>query len=486
MVCTDECPLALGSHAKIVAVEERGCNHKHTIRQLLPQVDFPGVRRCFAYYGCQINEARSMAQRHMIEIPPTTSEMLVLFRAALTVLVKDLPPKPLEPLHPNEVLERMTGPKRRVAEQAFQEYSDRGWDPKAARVSAFVKFEKGADDLGDPAELKAPRLIQHRKPMYIYELARYIRPIEDYCFHSRGGRPSNRPWTTKGMDSFQCGERVASMDRWDDTVWVLLDHSRYDSTLRHELREVVEWAYYRKFYKNDGWFKELLKMQRKNRGRTSEGISYEVLGTMLSGEYNTSCGDTLINYALIRLWVGPEADIIANGDDSVVAMPRWVFESLDMDFFAKVGLRTKMQVVYSIHDVDYCQCKPVRVDGRWRMVRDPIRVFTRMPYTTKDLTGKAWAGLAWAMGMSENSCNTGVPMMQAFAQRVLECNPAEHWRILDQVVRESMRNEKLTSGVIDITSEARLDFWLSFGFSPDQQISFESWISEQNLCALPQ
>lgn len=178
----------------------------------------------------------------MIEIPPTTIDMLALFKRCRALLVEFVPPVPLEPMLPEELLARMSGPKKKIAERAFQQYADRGWNRYADKVSAFIKFEKAMHDLFDPPELKAPRLIQHRSPLYIYELARYIRPIEDHAFHHVRNRYTKRSWTTKGMNSWQTGERIAQMDRWSDTVWILLDHSRYDSTLRLQMREALEWS----------------------------------------------------------------------------------------------------------------------------------------------------------------------------------------------------------------------------------------------------
>lgn len=293
MVCVDPTGTQVGSHAKITDIPPRGCEHRHKCRQLIPQVRLPGVTECFAFYGCQNNELSALTQRHLIAIPPTTAAMMAQFRRMLAVLLADTPPRPLQPIGQEQVIDRLSGPKKRAMQEAFAEYNLRGWMHHYTKVRMFVKFEKAGVDPADPPELKAPRAIQYRSTLYTGELARYLRPIEDWVFHARGTRASLRSFTSKGLDSWQTARRLKVMERWPDTVFILLDHSRFDSTLRWELRKYVEHEYSKRFYQGDRWLEWLLEQQLENSCSSAGGIKYKVKGTMLSGEYNTSCGDTI-------------------------------------------------------------------------------------------------------------------------------------------------------------------------------------------------
>jgi len=393
-------------------------------------------------------------------------------------LMRDLPPKPIRPYSQQHIINAAFGYKRQMIRRAFEEYNERGWQDSYTKIKAFIKFEKAADRYDDPLEFKTPRLIQHRDPAYCYTLAQYLSPVSDQVFSKRWGGKTRLPWFTKGLDTWGVGERIAAMRRKGD-VFILLDHSRYDSTLRAELRQMVEYRYYKQWFKNDQWLSYMLDQQINNKGTTKSGIKYEVHGTMMSGEYNTSLGDSLLNYALIRTWVGDSADIICNGDDSVVCLPRDVFDSLDPTFFEDAGFKTKMQVVYDIHDVDYCQMKPCLISGRWRMVRDPTRFLSRVAYTCKTLQGAAWEDLAWSIGAGELSCNGGVPVLQEVASCIVRDNPNGKSDWLDRYMLENRRNDKIDVSCHAITDEARLSFWLCLGISVDQQLDMERFIRSQ-------
>lgn len=474
----------VGEHAEIKGMDVRPCNHKHVMKQLFLKLDLQCIPKCAGFYGCQQNEHRSMVKRHMLELPPITSEKLFVYNRVYNKLVEYLRPKQLQPMTQQELIASTNNSKRELVRKAFDNLNANGWSSKFTKVSSFVKWEKAFDELDDPFEDKAPRLVQHREPEYCYELARFLKPVEHYVFGVKRGRFTNRPWVTKGMDSWQIGKRIAQMDKWSDTVWVLLDHSRFDSSLSAEMRASIEWRFYKLFYPNDSWLDYLVKQQRHNRGTTANGINYTVEGTMMSGEYNTSLGDSLINFGFLYDWMGPEADIVCNGDDSIGAMSYAHYKTLDHSYFDKVGLKTKIKVVHSIHDVDYCQCKPVRVQGRWRMVRDPWRVLSRSSYTCKSLDRKAWQSLAWAIGAGELSCNWGVPVLQAYALRIIECNPFCDLKWYKRYMEENRRMDSLHLTGLPISHESRLDFDLAFGISVQQQLELESIIEKAPLTEL--
>jgi len=484
-VCVGDTKGELGDHAA-ADWGDAGCVHKHNIKQLTLRLDHPNMYSCSAFHGCVLNEKRAMVERHMIQQTPTTPSMLMFIASIFSVLCREfpLPGVPLVPYSRKQVIDELPASKRQLAQNGYAELDNKGWGSWASRISAFIKYESGELDIKDPPEGKAPRLIQHRHPGYCYTLAQYLKPLEHFLFSRRFGVKQRLPWITKGMNSWQVGARLAAMDRWSDTVFIELDHSRFDSTLRLELRD-MEFRFYRRFFPGDSWLRELLQEQRHNTGRTRNDIRYTVTGTMMSGEYNTSLGDSIINYGALRYWAGPEADIIVNGDDSVVAVPRRVFERLDFGWFTQIGFNTKYDVRYSIYDVSYCQCKPIRIGGRWRMVRDPWRVMSRSAHTCKNYpTSQLYAELCHAKGLGELSCNNGVPVLQAFALRMIACNPRFSQKALDRFMAENRRCETITHNPAPVTAQARSDFELAFGITPADQVCLEASLATAPLGCL--
>lgn len=475
----------VGAHAK-VDIGYEACVHKHRFQQLMLRPEVWSTFECFGFHGCIANEKRAMVQRHMLPLADVAPDFDFMVNTMYAILTREFPAKQLTPYTRDQVIRGIPSSKRDRAIRGYAKLDDVGYGPWATRVSAFVKFESAQYDMQEPPETKAPRLVQHRSDAYCYTLAQYLKPLEHYIFGRRRGIRVSRPWITKGMNSWQIAERIASMDRWVDTCFVELDHSRYDSCLRTELRR-MEHRFYTTFYKGDGWFRELLKAQIHNSGRTRNGIAYEVEGTMMSGEYNTSLGDSVINYAMLRYVFGNEADIIVNGDDSVVALPSRLLKRIDFGIFAALGFKTKVDFKYDVRDVTYCQCKPIRVGPglRWRMVRDPSRVMSRTCYTVKHPDTWLYATqLLNAKGIGELSCNTGVPVLQAFASRIVELNPLQSERLVKTYMAENRRLDPITTRVEPIQDQTRLDFEYAFGITVAEQMEVERWLAAAPFCAL--
>jgi hypothetical protein len=386
------------------------------------------------------------------------------------VLVRDLPPRPLTVETQEEFLHHAKS-KRAIVQKAYDDLNSDGWKPQYEKLAdPFVKFEKAQIDSEKPPWSKPPRMIQPRPPPYTYQVARWLHPFENYVFRTRFGKRSKRPWFTKGMDSWRIAERIVNME---GDVYVCLDHSAFDASLRAELRNMVEFAFYMDFYRGDEELASLLKVQLRNRGRTKNGVKYYVYGTMMSGEYNTALGDSILNYAALRLCFGERADIIINGDDSVVRVGYTDLRHADFDIFKRIGWKTKIQYAYREEEVEYCQCRPVFMGQRWRMVRTPSRFVSRIAATCKQLSGKAWKELAWAVGAGELSCNQGVPILQSIATAIIRDNPERSLKWLNRYMKENRRDEKIDINPVPVAWETRVSFDLAFNISPADQLAAE-------------
>jgi hypothetical protein len=277
------------------------------------------------------------------------------------------------------------------------------------------------------------------------------------------------------MNSWQ----IAANLRWQASqfkypVFILLDYSKMDAHLRELLRECVEWSTYLKAFASDAFLRFLLGFQRRNKVRSMNDLFWYIVATMMSGEYNTSLGDTLINDAITAYMLRMiKHGKLLNGDDGVIIVERADLDRVDYSWFTRFGMNAKVEVVDDFTKIKFCQCQPIRVNGVWRMVRDPNRVLSKSSYTIKTLSGNAWTKLVGAIGLGELSCNTGVPILQSFAHllyRSAGCKTSAG--LLNDYMY--MRHDKITTKREPVTNQSRLDFNDAFGISPDEQRGLES------------
>lgn len=384
------------------------------------------------------------------------------------------------PTTPAAVIARRSARLKRRYEQAYADLARWGLHPGDAKVRAFVKFEKAP--LADLAA-GTPRLIQYRSPKYTAAIARYLMPVEDWLFKLGPDGPTSDTAErvfAKGLNTWQLGERMAATRRWGDaTRWVLLDHSRFDAHvhanyIRHGEEPVYRWLV------GDG-VKPLMRQQVRNIATTHNGLRYTCRGKKMSGEYNTSLGDSLINWALLLSFVGEvDADIVINGDDSVISVHKDDLGRLDFDWFRKNGWTTKTEVVDCLEHVQFCQANPVEIrTGEWRMVRQPVRAWSRMAYSVKNYRGTGWYRYIRAIGEAELACSDGVPIMQALATCYVRHGGSHQALLLEgEPVGYRARLEPCTRPEPkEPTIEARASFARAFGIQPSEQRAYEALLS---------
>jgi hypothetical protein len=459
------------------------------MHQLVPAPLVLGVKPCFGYFGCQVNEMVSLVERHIRPTLPVTDQTRAIYARAFQRMWQLYPPKQLVPYTEQQVINESPQNRKERIRQAYRYLKEYGEPPDFARVNCFIKYEKGEDSVDKPPEMKPPRLISYRKPPYCYTLARYMKPLERRIFYMRQGRnvPKREREFVKGLDSWQVAESLRHMSRrFPNPVWVLADHEKYDASLNDCLRSHFR-QYAQAHYPKSSDVRRLLRLQRRNKCRTKGGIQFEVQGTMLSGEYITSLEDSFDNGALIKEWLHSiDHEMRVNGDDSVVCLDASDLQRLDMDFWRKAGFVTKIEIVYDFSMVEFCQCKPVRVGGRWRMVRKPGRVLARTAYTCKTFPNNSgYLKLLGSIGLGELHCNTGVPILQSWAQLLIRSSQGQFSEAL--YAEYMVRRHERTDVSRPITVQARVDFDVAFGISSTQQIALERWFdSVESLPVLAQ
>lgn len=344
-------------------------------------------------------------------------------------------------------------------------------------VRMFVKFEKApVADLAD----KAPRAIQFRSPRYVVELARYLMPLEKFIFRKRA---PGRVAFAKGLNSFERAQALhdGMMRVGPYTKFLLLDHSRFDAHLSKEWLEVEHHVENELCRRPE--LAQLLKLQYRNRGVTTNGLRYWSEARKMSGEYNTSLGGNIINYGLLKTWCPDPSYVLCDGDDGVIII-KDDRQVPDIDWFYSAGFKTKLEVVSNFGDILFCQTKPIEyMPGLFRMVREPGRLISRASFTIRSYNGKAWLGYYAALGKGELAMNCGIPVLQAFALALIRfaqgAKPVklEGWDFYKYTLEPSYANPV----PMPIHSVARNSFAASFGISIVEQLRWEALLSTWDI-----
>lgn len=387
---------------------------------------------------------------------------------------------------------------RRRYEEAFYLDDNYGQMPNLQKVSMFIKLEKwtrammfdpdGGVGLGGEyaTKYKPPRAIQYRSFRYCAQLSRYLLPIEEELWQFL------EPWTglcpfAKKMSSFAVAENIVQMGKlFSDPVYILADHSKFDSCVSTPWIALEHNAYMLANPCDE--LDALMEMQYMNEAYTKGGIKYVCKARKMSGEYNTSLGDTKVNYAVLSdVFRGVEHAKLLNGDDSVIVIERDSLRNLDLspEMWKRYGFKTTWSVVSTVEEVDFCQARPVEVrEGVWRMVRLPARAISRGIVSVKRYLGPAWYALAAAIGQSELACGDGVPMMQAFAQLMIRSSLGAK-PLASEISRRAKLEGVANPEAREVTELARHSFAMAFDITPQEQCNFETWCDAQVMEILP-
>jgi len=241
----------------------------------------------------------------------------------------------------------MTSPphKKKVYQNAMDNYLRRGLAPSKSEVTSFIKAEKVRITAEKPDP--APRIIQPRSAEFNLVVGCFIRPIEKLVYKAID-KTYGRPTVCCGQNA----EQMAAMlrDAWDEIAVVSgepialsLDLSRMD---QHVSSVALRWehTFYRHAYQHDTMKDTLdwcLSKTVSNVGRVytydQDGrpakVKYTKNGSRMSGDMNTSLGNKLIMCGLLYSYFVnvcgfvPRKDfnVVDNGDDCVVIMSKQAY-----------------------------------------------------------------------------------------------------------------------------------------------------------------
>jgi hypothetical protein len=218
----------------------------------------------------------------------------------------------------------------------------------------------------------------------------------------------------------------------------------------------------------------------------------------MSGDANTAAGNCIIVAAMLaefgKTYYPNKFSFLADGDDSV-----FFYNGPDLDdvvisnFFKRFGMTMKIEGRPNcIEEVDFCQARPVLVDGVWTMVRDYTKIFSKIGITAKTHDLNYRLKYLKALLLGELSLGRGVPLIQTYVSRYLSV--VDHLMkqrnirgVAVEAVNSNYRLSSLVPGdwmsakTLDISSETRQSFQKAFGVSRETQIGLEGEYSKMDF-----
>lgn len=190
---------------------------------------------------------------------------------------------------------------------------------------------------------KPPRLILNARPLR--------KVINALCLWRLNARFFDQPFSVKKMPY---GARVKYINQYFEgySFFYGTDHSAFDAHISYQTQKDVEAHFYQ-------LTTQLSKSQisgiigsRMMRIRTKD-VECVMPRTRASGDYQTSLGNTLINYVLLKLY-DQNLKVLVEGDDSLFASKTPVDMRKLEEFMQSYGFEIKIEAYPSPGDAGFC------------------------------------------------------------------------------------------------------------------------------------
>lgn len=385
-----------------------------------------------------------------------------------------------------QVVDRYTGSKRRVYENAMISLMRDSLNERDAHLKMFVKFEK--QDLS-----KAPRGINPRDPRFNLELGRYLKHAEKPFFRAinKAFDSVTEHTVIKGLNSTESATVIRrKWDSFKNPVAIGLDAEKFDAHVSVQALQ-YEHKFYTALFPGALVLKKLLGWQLHNVGKAyaEDGVvKFRVRGTRSSGDLNTSLGNSIIMCAAIYAYAkqkGVRIELANNGDDCVVIM-----EKDDQERFLR-GIEgwfrdrgfsiVSEKPVEIFEELEFCQTRPVCVGGVWRMIRNHNAVLKKDTMCLIAIqNGSVYRKWLHAVGIGGVTLNSGVPVQNAFYDAYLRHGIVCSQGMIDHINKNTSlytRIRGMARQSACITPCTRVSYYYAFGVLPDHQIEIEKYYS---------
>jgi len=364
---------------------------------------------------------------------------------------------------------------------------------RQSEIEMFVKIEGIL--FTDAKRNPDCRAIQFRRPEYVLQLASHIK-VAEHKLYEVTDVPGFGPGRlfAKNLNPRQRAQELHK--KWLGTPGHVLelDASRFDAHVTYEMLHDVEHPFWKATCLGPQ-IHELLKWQLHNRGKFKAGEYeqwYSVRGGRMSGDANTAAGNCIIMACLLAAFGqsrGVRFSFLCDGDDSVFFHEgREITDIEVVTFFRQFGFTMKIENrPRMFEEINFCQSKPVCIDGDWTMIRNPYKILSKLGVSPKLRNPTGRAKYIRTVALGELSLVRGCPVLQAFLKRVVDvCTAAMTMRQKNRglIHKEAMGHYYRLSQFIPgdwkdgrvqpVTPSTRKSFQIAWGIGVEEQIRLES------------
>lgn len=160
------------------------------------------------------------------------------------------------------------------------------------------------------------------------------------------------------------------------------DYTAWEASQTSELIKAVEWPLYKAML-GSHWdkFKQIANILVQQNKIVFRSFVAFIKGTRMSGEMNTSLGNTWMNYVIMKFMAYKNAVNMKSfhvGDDGVVFMDR--NQNLNETYFEKLGLEIKLDYVDEVWKADLCKLHYLPSGS---VVRNPDEILGKIGWFSK-------------------------------------------------------------------------------------------------------
>lgn len=349
--------------------------------------------------------------------------------------------------------------------------ANRGTHPTqrtAQRVSSFIKLESYG-------EWKIGRLINSRVDDFKVWCGRFFKTIERTLFHSRLAR-----FFVKNLQPWERARRVRELHDRHWKYYYSTDYSSFEKHFTKIVMECLEFPLYRYMLEglispsDLGFLFQILS--GRNKLRTRSGHKASVNARRMSGEMNTSLGNTFANFLLCAYVMYSKGiglggfDAIFEGDDGMIGSN----VPLTSEDFQRCGFDIKISQVQNPMEASFCG---LIFAESGQTVRDPLRFFENFGWTGSFIHAgpKIMNELLRAKSLSALYETPSCPIISAAARRCLSITRGHNARFVRDGYHDVdliPRDESKLSAP-DVSDDTRVLFGRLFGIPPQEQLRLE-------------
>lgn len=273
------------------------------------------------------------------------------------------------------------------------------------------------------------------------------------------------------------------------------DHTAWDAHMHKSFLEILN-AFYRRVLVvapgDEESFADCLDAYLETNWKYRSGMSYTLTGTRVSGDVDTSFGNSIIHAAVNRVVArlcNLQIDQVVKGDDSVIAIlgvasgpPRHVLrDEFCLGMYELFGFDVKPIWRTTLSEVEFCSSMvhPIlSADGipTWKMYRKPSKILVNTPWALGCLSVRLRQKRAREKSLCEYLSNQGCPVLAAVTRFWWISAGCPNYSSADKDLQRSLRYYDAHGAKISDLS--RIDFERKYGIAPSDQILCEQYIDQ--------